>query len=631
MKPVLFNHFLAPGIFWLLAFVCGHQAAIAQAQPSPPAELSHKSTDRDRALNLLLDTGEWSVDACRNWWEANERRLQATAEVAPDLVEKELRLLCQMRPEGKVLRLIEKHPETAGVLLLAYKKEALAAAILNAPESEQDMLVASYLFSTTGTEVDEWTQAVARHPGPIALFQRRCAALPYHGLFAYLGTTFTMQTEAREIYGKWLDEVLALPVMEQSDERMHSRLSFAATCGSEVRSRLQSDPAFRQSFLKQIWPRFRDSMVHLTQAQGKDSQDVFLFCGGEPLVWDFFKRQDSELLFRQVGMDAVLLLEGSYALHPDVQKAAIAMWSKGILDLPQRMREYQSNTHFLALVRLLQEEGDWPLLNAVCLRLEEKSSEWTAEVAYLGGVSKSALKKELHPTEPSIIPGAALLSLGARFLDGRRAGLNEWLDAGVDTVDAFITVGAVVAAAPTGGASLGGLAAKEAAKQAGKKAIQQTLRTTAKASVEKLAGRALKDLSKKQSTEWTQDLAQEALKILPDTVRQSMIKAGCVEITTPVKTSFQLSRNLGLGRSPFNKLTGLEPRVFMRQDGRVFINFTNVITNPSPAASFLTRTLENGMLRSPPVEEGAGKAAAMFQQWQEDVSAWWIGHATGQL
>ncbi len=119
--------------------------------------------------------------------------------------------------------------------------------------------------------------------------------------------------------------------------------------------------------------------------------------------------------------------------------------------------------------------------------------------------------------------------------------------------------------------------------------------------------------------------------MLPDKVRKTMIEIGCVEITAPVKTGFQLSRNLGLGRDPFKKLTGLEPRVFMRQDGRVFINFTHVITQPSPAAGFLTRTLENGILQTPPVEDGADKSAALFHQWKEDASAWWSGHATGQF
>lgn len=549
--------------------------------------------------------------------EVNEHRLKATAEVAPELVEREVRLLCQMKPEGKVLRLIEKHPEATGILLLAHKKEPLAAAILGAPEPDQDMLVASYLFSTTGTEVEQWTQAVARHPGPIALFQRRCAALPYQGLFSYLGATPSLQPEARHIYGQWLDEVLALPVISQSDERMQSRLNFAATCGPEVRRRLASDPAFRENFLEAIWPRFRESMIDLTQSQGKDSQDVFAYCGGEPLVWDFFKREDSATLFKQVGMEAVLLLEGRDALRPDIQKVVVPMWSKGILELPQRLQRFQDNRDFLTLVRLLQDEADWPLLNGACIQLEQKQEQWPAEAAYFAGLSKSALNKEIHPEAPSMIPGAALFSLGARFLDGRRVGAGDWLGAGLDVVDFAVVI-----------ASVG---TSEVLTTAAKAGIKQTLRTAAEESAEKIAGRTLKDLSERKSTEWTQGLVNEALTRLPGQVREAVVRAGVVDITEPVKAGFQLSRNLGMGREPFKSLSGMEARLFMRQDGRVFINFTNVITNPSPAASFLTRTIENGVLQSSPVEDSATEAAALLHQWKEDVSAWWTGHATGQF
>jgi len=199
----------------------------------------------------------------------------------------------------------------------------------------------------------------------------------------------------------------------------------------------------------------------------------------------------------------------------------------------------------------------------------------------------------------------------------------------------MLTVLAVAAAAPSIGASIGALTVKESGKQvlkqAKKLAIQQTLRTSARESVEKLTKRTLTILTKPESTEWTQALAQEAFKRLPDNVRKTMVKIGIVDITEPVKAGFQLSRNMGLGRDPFKKLTKLEPRVFMRLDGRVFINFTNVITNPSPAASFLTRTTENGVIQSPPVEKGIIKAAGYVRGWKEDVSAWWIGHVTGQF
>lgn len=621
MKPPITNHFLDLGILCLLTFVFSQQATLAQALPMPSSEQSHISVEPDHAFNLLLNKGGWSMDACRAWWLVNERRLKATAEVAPDLVEKELRLFYQMQPKGRELRLIEKHPEAAGILLLAHKRDALASAILAAPESDQDMLVASYLFCTTGTEVDEWTEAVARHPGPIALFQRRCAVLPYHGLFAYLAKSPPMSPDTREIYGKWLDEVLALPVMTQSDERMLSRLNFAATCGPEVRTRLKGDPTFRQNFLKVIWPRFRDSMIYLTQTQGEDSQDVFIYCGGEPLVWDFFKRENSEILFRQVGMDAVLLLEGPDALHPDVQGAAMAMWAKGILDLPQMLQEYQSNTHFLSLLRRFQEEAKWSMLNAVCFRLEEKGPQWPSDVAYLDGLSESAMKKELNPTEPSIIPGAALFSLASKFVDGRRVGISDFLVAGIDAADIALAIATL-------GSSKG---LTTAAKAGAQKMIQQSLRTTAIESAEKLAGRTLKTVAETGTIEWTQDIVQEGMKRLPDAFRTKMKIIGIVDISEPVKAGFKLSRKLGVGRNPFKKLTGLEARVFMRQDGRVFINFANVITKPNPAMSFLTRTFENGILQSPPVEDGVESSAAVVHQWKEDVSAWWIGNATGQF
>jgi len=651
MRSTIYALVLAFGAIWLFTFARGHwgtdtKTSAAQVtllplagQASEATVVSQQKALHDRALNLLMDEGAWSKDACRAWWLVNERRLQATDEVAPELVEKELRLLSQMQPKAKVLRLLEEYPETAGILLLAFRKDALASAILGAPKSDQEMLVASYLFCTTGTEVDDWTKAVTRHPGPISLFQKSCAALPYHGLFSYLAASSPLQPDSREIYGKWLDEVLAYSIIKASDERLHSRLSFAATCGPEVRRRLQGDPEFRQNFLESIWPRFRDSMIDLTQSEEKDSQDVFMYCGGEPLIWDFFKRPDSKILFCKAGMDAVLLLEGPDSLRAELQKSATAMWMKGNLDLPVIMLEYQGNAHFLDIAMRLQAEKDWSMLNAVCLRLNQKGQQWPGEVAYLAGLRMPALQKEIQTKEPSIIPGAALVSLGARFVDGRRVGVNEWLGAGLDTVDLVTTYVAVAAVPVTGGGSIGVLAAKEAAKEAAKKtakkateyAIQQTLRATAKEGVEKLTGRAIKDLTKKQSTEWTQDLALEALKILPDRVRKTMIQTGLVEITAPVKTGFQLSRNLGLGREPFKKLTGLEARVFMRQDGRAFINFTNVIMKPSPAAAFLTRTLENGVLQSPPIEEGASKTAALSHQWKEDVSAWWTGHATGQF
>ena len=69
----------------------------------------------------------------------------------------------------------------------------------------------------------------------------------------------------------------------------------------------------------------------------------------------------------------------------------------------------------------------------------------------------------------------------------------------------------------------------------------------------------------------------------------------------------------------------------MRRDGRVFINFAGALTQPSPAASFLTRTIENAGLSSDPAKDVAGEVGRALLEWKENISAWWSGLATGQL
>ena len=148
----------------------------------------------------------------------------------------------------------------------------------------------------------------------------------------------------------------------------------------------------------------------------------------------------------------------------------------------------------------------------------------------------------------------------------------------------------------------------------------------------KLTGRTLKEMARGGTeAEWTQSLAKKAMEQLPNNIREVIHRSGMVDITSPVKAGLEMSRRLGLGREPFKRLIGMEARVFMREDGRVFINFTNMLAHPNPAASFLTRTLENKAALSKPAEDGVREASRTLQQWKEDVSAWWSGQATGQF
>lgn len=584
------------------------------------------STPLDESVIIRLrEEGQWSVKAAERCWEVNEKRFKATHDVAPQLIETELRLLVGLHPKAKVLSVLERHPEVAGLLLLAPNPAEVADAIMQASDGDQEALIASYWHCTDGVSVRLWTEVVRRHRPLVVFFQQKCAALPYQGIFAYQENMHV--PEARENYARWLDDVLAPAVLAQSDETLSSRLHFVTTSGTSLRRRLEGDAAFRKGFLTVSWPRFREAMVHLSQ-NNRDKEDVFYLCGGEPLVWEFFQREDSAKLFKQVGMEAVTMLCGEKALHPDVREAVAAMWAKQILDVPQAIQRYQDDSHFRQIVRRLQAPGDWPLLNGVCRKLNEVGASWSNDAGYLSKLGTSALRKEVHPEEPSIIPGAALVSLTGRFLDDRRVGFQEVFAAGMDVVDLATIAAAVVAAPATGGGSLTVVSARTASRSA----LQQTLKSGARESLEKLAGRTVKELAKDApGAEWPQALAQKAMAMLPKKIQSTLAKGGLVEISSPVKAGFDLSRRMGMGREPFKKLSDLEARVFMRKDGRVFINFTSALTKPSPAASFLTRTVENDALDSAPAREAAQAAGDAVRQWKEDISAWWSGLATEQL
>ena len=577
---------------------------------------------QSRVTRSLTSDGQWTQKAADAYWGVNERRLKATESVASDFLEKETKSLREVRPEGKVLSLLENHPETSGLVLLAGDRKALAAAIMDASEADQGMLVASYVFCTGTSEVDDWTAAVKRHPAIISLLQRKCAALPFQGLFSYL-TTMKLP-DARRIYGEWLDEVMAPAVIGMSDETLSSRLNFAGSSSMVLRGLLDGNPDFRKVFLTEIWPRFRDCIVHMSQTQGKGA-DVFYLCGSEPLIWDFFRREDSKVLFENAGMDAVTMLTGDKAITLEVKEVAAALLAAGVLDLPRSIQHYEDDANFRVLVKALGDKNNWGLLNAVVLRLAKNGTEWPQEAKVLAALPVATLRKELNPKEPSMIPGASLVNLVSKALDGRPIRGQDWLGAGFDVVD-LVMISVVVLSDGTATPLL----------TAERKILQQTLKTGAKEGAERLAGRTLEQLVVNNTkVEWTQMLGKKAMESLPSTIREIIAKGGVVDITRPVKAGFELSRRLGMGREPFKKITGMEARVFMRQDGRVFINFTNVLINPlvkpNPAVSFLTRTLENSAAQSEPAGHAVRGATNAFRQWQEDVSAWWSGHATGQF
>jgi hypothetical protein len=121
-------------------------------------------------------------------------------------------------------------------------------------------------------------------------------------------------------------------------------------------------------------------------------------------------------------------------------------------------------------------------------------------------------------------------------------------------------------------------------------------------------------------------------------VRSAIGKATTFEITRPVQFMFRYS---GLNRETVKRSTGLEARLFMRGDAKVFVRLTNVANAVvgSRSAAFFERTAQDlalGMaFESQPgqeiVHEGINLLASAREQlraWKQNVSAWWLLHAS---
>ena len=614
----------------ILHMLCAVTLAIFGTDSGKGAALQEEVTSQ------LCSGKAWTAKAVDAYWTVNRQRLEKTASLAPELVREEVRLLASLSPSPLLSRLLETHPECTGLVLLAADRPALASAIMDAPAADQGMLIASYLFCTDNAEVDQWTGVVRRHAPIIATLQRRCAALPYQGLFAYLTTM--RQPEARAIYGQWIDDVLTPAMLENSDDVLSSRMDFVGNTGNSLREKLEDVEAFRREFMPGVWPRLREAMVRLSREQAHGG-DIYFLCGSDPKIWDFFRRTDAEKLFRSVGMTAVSALSEGGVADSAVRQAIVALWTDDIQDLPESLLSFQSDGNFCSLVGKLAKDEDRSLLNGACLRLHKKGADWPKEAVYLAKLSPAGLRRELHPTEPGVIPGAAMCSLVSKFIDGRRTSGTDWLGASMDAVDLVCLVGTMGGSAVV--TESGAMIVKEGgrtmldkmSKESATRVWQQTLRTSAEASVEKLTGRTVRELGRDGADlELAQVIGKEALRYSPELVRDTLIKGGLVEVSGAVRAGFRVTRSLGLDRRAFKMLTGMEARLFMRQDGRVFINLTRAtLLKRSPAAIFMTNFLEDQVEDSEMVKHVKDDSATRLREWRENASAWWSGNATGQF
>lgn len=614
--------------------------SIIVPDPCRAEEANHQEIAREIAIDSLRKAG-WKKTTIASWLKVNQRRLDITQEMAPELVSVELRLLRELSPP-LIQQFIKEFPEAAGLLIMSNDPVSLVETIRRNSRGNQPWLINSFLLTVDGQSIAQWTEAVARHGSQIAFLQKCYPALPWRPLFAL--QTQIINPKAKEIYGKWLDEILTVEILKRSSDVVTSRVMFALSSSPEAIKRLESNQGgFRDKFIhgpegnQGIWPRLRAAAMEIERDQ-PDGTDILQYCYFDPLLLDFFQRPDSKELFEIAGYDAAEILCGENKVNATLEPLIVSMWKKGCLDLPRDIAKYGENGHFLSLLNTLDKREHWKLLNAACQRLRTKGNAWHKEAKELSELNVKALERELHPKELSIIPGAAMFSLCQKWHDGRQIGAADLAFAALDAVDiVMIPVGiatggsSVAMTAPlkaAGKKAIGDAAknmAESAIKKHGRKALQQTLRTGSRESAEKLAKRSLGSLGKQNPGGYV----FEAFGKLPSQIQNATAKGLQIDITGPVKSGFAISKKMQVHGDPFRKVLHLEPRLFMRPDGRVFINLLNIAAAPrSPVTRCLARnTTEYAAIEALPMEQVAEAAYS----WKEQVSAWWMGHTTNQF
>jgi hypothetical protein len=229
-----------------------------------------------------------------------------------------------------------------------------------------------------------------------------------------------------------------------------------------------------------------------------------------------------------------------------------------------------------------------------------------------------ALAEELGPAPEGVrtlVPGYAVYYATKKLAQGRGVG---WMDALGIAGDAWTI------------ATLGSAAViKESGKQAGSALVRQKLRQEALEDIARVTGHEIAEQAGRR--ELTSIVAHQALRLLPAEIKQGLLKAAVVDVTGLVKGSFGLLSRAGAGRASFRKFTDLEARVFMQEEGRVFVSVPAAVAGNNPCARFLNATAENAAFEAvahaapAPTMRVARDAATRAQQ---NLACWWAGHAT---
>lgn len=586
------------------------------------------STSRSYAERLVK--AGWESRAAEAVADLNREWFDILAEENPDSLHLQLKLLGVLGRYPALQSFIAEHPETAGLLAAADNPQRIAESLSQIP-ANYAIFSSLYVQHASPSEAADLAEALIRQGEMIVALQQR-------GLIgSELALLFDRDDPATREYDVWLKEVW-LSKAAASEEELAGWIDLIFRHGGAIRDRLRRDEDFRRRFRTELWPRF-------VQGVEAHSTGVEAFLGDER-VWDLVALDSGEELLRSLGPLPIYLIFGG---PEEADLPYPAELHSRIIPLLLRREELTVNAlwefrreplfHEL-LKRQLSEET----LAAALQKLNEAGPNYPATLELFARLSDTALAEEVGPPTSGLITWVPLYytlwEVPKRLYQRRPVPMMEWileiLDLSSIWLDIYIPdVPRVLVA---GGKEAAERATKEAAEKGVDKFLVITLRDSGLELARKRLGKEVAEkLGEKELAQWSVTALWTTMQ---QTVKKALGKATTFEITQPVRFMFQYS---GVGRASFKRWTGLEARLFMRGDAKVFVRLTNVGNVASAVVgrsglAFLKRTAEDLTIGAvvesevgQKVQKEAGEIARssneQLRAWQQNVSAWWLLHA----
>ena len=604
-----------------------NEKAAASGQPQA-------SNDRTSGIvKRFVDAG-WNRPAAESVVDLNAEWFQIQAEENPTGLEIQLKLLDVLGRYSDLHDFLIIHPEAAGLLASVDNPRSVAESLnVAAADCEYERIAGLFVQHAAPKDAGRLAQALAANYEQIKVLHRR-GFIGCEAIFI-----FNRDDSAGREYQLWLCEALSAR-SEASEEELGSFVNLAIRQGASIRERMKKDEQFREQFRAELWPK-------LMQVLAND-QSPLEFYLNEPNLWDLLMLENGVELLSRCGLLPLDLLYG----YPEIGHRAYpkVLHDKVIQIL---LRREEQAIHSLMTFRdepqfhkFLERDLSPDTRSAALAQLLAAGTNYPAKLASYERLSNTALADEVGPPPSGIVTWIplyyTLYEVPKKRLQGREPTGMDLLSAVADplflVVDIFTGGGAAAGrkALVAGGKKAAEAASKKIAEKGVKKFFVTTLCDSGLELAKKRVGKEIaENMSEKELADWTiTSMFSQVQQIVSSTAG----KATTFEITKPVQFMFSYS---GIGRDSWKRRTGLEAKLFMRGDARVFVRLGNLplAILGSRGAAFLNRTSQDlsiGVIaESEPgqdaLNEGVSKIVSAKDQlrpWAQNVSAWWLLNAS---